>query len=66
MFHLFHCNLLLTLIKEGNAQLGLEVNENKNVNFFPVQTHRQLEFYPCIFLATRPQIKNLCDHIRLI
>lgn len=38
MFHLLHCDLLLTLIIERNAQFQLEVNKNKDVKFVFVQT----------------------------
>lgn len=45
MLHLFHCELLLTSIREGNVQFQLEVNENKGVKFVPIQTDGLLEFY---------------------
>jgi hypothetical protein len=41
-----YCGLYPTFLVEGNAKIQLEVSENKDVIFFPIQVHRPLEIYP--------------------
>jgi hypothetical protein len=38
--------LFPTFLVEGNAKFQLEVSENKDVFFFPIQVHGSLEIYP--------------------
>jgi hypothetical protein len=41
-----YCGLCPTFLVEGNAKFQLEVSENKDVIFLPVQVHGPLEIYP--------------------
>jgi hypothetical protein len=41
-----YCGLFPTFLVEGNAKFQLEVSENKDVIFFPIQVHGPFEIYP--------------------
>jgi hypothetical protein len=41
-----YCSLFPTFLVGGSAKFHLEVNENKDVIFFPIQVHGPLEIYP--------------------
>jgi hypothetical protein len=41
-----YCGLFPTFLVEGNAKFQLDVSENKDVIFSPIQVHGPLEIYP--------------------
>jgi hypothetical protein len=43
---MMYCGLFATFLVEGNAKFELEVSENKDVIFSPIQAHGTLEIYP--------------------
>lgn len=47
-----------TSITEGNAEFQLEVSQNKDVVFFPIQLHRPLNSIQRILRVHGPHIMN--------